>query len=111
VIEREDLVANAREVGRYLKDGLETLAQKYEVIGDVRGDGLFIGVELVRDRSTREPASGEAARLVNGMRRKHVLISAAGVHANTLKIRPPLPFSRDNADLLLATMDTVLANL
>jgi 4-aminobutyrate aminotransferase-like enzyme len=111
VIEREDLVAKAREVGRYLKDGLETLAQKYEVIGDVRGDGLFIGVELVRDRSTREPASGEAASLVNGMRREHVLISAAGIHANTLKIRPPLPFSRDNADLLLATMDTVLATL
>ena len=63
----------------------------------MRGAGLFIGVELVRDRATREPATEQAARVVN-LRDRQVLISSAGEHANTLKIRPPLPFSTADAD-------------
>ena len=102
---------NARAVGAYLRQGLETLAQRHDLIGDVRGTGLFIGVELVRDRSSLEPASEETARVVNGLRDRRVLIGSAGPFANILKIRPPLPFSRDNADLFLATLDDVLAAL
>ncbi|MDO9442673.1 MAG: aminotransferase class III-fold pyridoxal phosphate-dependent enzyme, partial [Beijerinckiaceae bacterium] len=100
-----------RDVGGYLRDGLRTLAQRYEIIGDVRGAGLFIGVELVTDRTTKAPATAQTARLVNGLREKRVLISAAGPHANVLKIRPPLVFSREHADVFLTAMDEVLGTV
>ncbi|MDB5630168.1 MAG: aminotransferase class III-fold pyridoxal phosphate-dependent enzyme [Tardiphaga sp.] len=111
VIEQEALIANARDVGAYMSDGLRALAQRHEIIGDVRGAGLFIGVELVRDRATKAPATSETARLVNGLRDKRVLISAAGPFANVLKIRPPLVFSRGHADRFLSAMDEVLGSL
>jgi 4-aminobutyrate aminotransferase-like enzyme len=111
VIEREALIANAADVGAYLRDGLRGLANMHEIIGDVRGAGLFIGVELVTDRHTRSPATAETARIVNGLRDRRVLISASGPHANVLKIRPPLVFSRDNADQFLAAFDEVAAGL
>ncbi|MDB5549047.1 MAG: aminotransferase class III-fold pyridoxal phosphate-dependent enzyme [Tardiphaga sp.] len=111
VIEQEALIANARDVGAYMSDGLRALAQRHEIIGDVRGAGLFIGVELVRDRATKAPATAETARLVNGLRDKRVLISAAGPFANVLKIRPPLVFSRGHADRFLSAMDEVLGSL
>ncbi|MFC4175450.1 aspartate aminotransferase family protein [Microvirga sp. GCM10011540] len=108
VIEEEGLVENARPVGDYLRDGLRALAQRCPVIGDVRGAGLFIGVELVRDRPTKEPATEETARLVNALRERQILISATGPAANILKIRPPLVFSTENADLFLSAMDDIL---
>ena len=111
VIEREGLIANARDVGIYLHDGLRTLAQRHAMIGDVRGAGLFIGVELVADRATKTPATAQTARLVNGLRERRVLISAAGPDANVLKIRPPLVFSQDNADHFLSALDAELSNL
>jgi 4-aminobutyrate aminotransferase-like enzyme len=111
VIENEALIENARAVGAYLRDGLRGLANMHEIIGDIRGAGLFIGVELVTDRATKNPATAATAKLVNGLREKRILISAAGPHANVLKIRPPLVFSRDNADLFLAAIDDVLAGL
>jgi 4-aminobutyrate aminotransferase-like enzyme len=87
------------------------LAQRHELIGDVRGAGLFVGVELVTDRATQQPATKETARLVNGLREKRVLISACGPGANILKIRPPLVFSRANADIFLNAMDEVLTDI
>jgi len=111
VIEREDLMANAQRVGRYLRAGIAKLAERHALIGDVRGAGLFVGVELVTDRQARTPATAETARIVNGLRERQVLLSATGEHANTLKIRPPLVFSEANADLLVETMDEVLAGL
>ena len=111
VIEREDLVANAQRVGRYLRAGLSELATRHALIGDVRGAGLFIGVELVTDRATKAPATAETARIVNGLREHGVLLSSTGEHANTLKIRPPLVFSEANADLLVGTLDEVLTAL
>jgi 4-aminobutyrate aminotransferase-like enzyme len=111
VIENESLIENARAVGAYLRDGLRGLANMHEIIGDIRGAGLFIGVELVTDRATKAPATAATAKLVNGLREKRILISAAGPHANVLKIRPPLVFSRDNADLFLAAIDDVLTGL
>lgn len=95
VIEREKLIENAATVGAYLREGLETVAQRHLLIGDIRSAGLFVGAELVRDRATREPATEEAARIVNGLRARRVLISAAGPTANVLKIRPPLVFSKE----------------
>jgi 4-aminobutyrate aminotransferase-like enzyme len=111
VIENESLIENVKQVGAYLKAGLHKLAKHHDVIGDVRGTGFFIGVELVKDHSSLEPATEEANRVVNGLRQKHVLISSAGPHANILKIRPPLTFAQQDADLFLQTLDEVLASL
>jgi 4-aminobutyrate aminotransferase-like enzyme len=111
VIEGEGLVANARDVGAYLRAGLLELAKRHEAIGDVRGAGLFVGVELVLDRATKAPASDLTAKLVNGLRQRRILISAAGPHANVLKIRPPLVFQRQHADRFLEGVDAVLAEI
>jgi len=111
VIEREDLLANAQRVGRYLRAGLRELATRHTLIGDTRGAGLFIGVELVTDRPTKAPATAETLRVVNALRDRGVLLSSTGEHANTLKIRPPLVFSQAHADLLVGTLDQVLTAL
>src|SRR5690606_26731720 len=111
VIEKEGLLDNARRVGAHLKAGPDSLAPRHEVIGEVRGAGLFVGVELVRDRASRAPAGDLAARLVNGLRERRILISAAGPAGNVLKIRPPLVFSEADADLFLAAVDEVLGGL
>lgn len=111
VIEQESLLENCRRVGDYLKDGLTKIANKYELIGDVRGCGLFFGVELVQDRVSKAPATGEARRLVNSMKEQGVLISKIGMHGNILKMRPPICFSKDNADMLLANLDQAFAQL
>jgi len=111
VIEGEGLVENARRVGNYLRDGLRMLGARHPIVGDVRGAGLFIGVELVRDPRTKAPATEETARLVNALRDRRVLISATGPDANILKIRPPLVFSKENADLFLSVMDDLLPGL
>lgn len=111
VLREQDLQGNARDVGAYLRQGLLELAERHELIGDVRGEGLFIGVELVTDRHTQAPATQAAAAVVNGMRQRHVLISATGPKANILKIRPPLVFAREHADLLLERLDATLLAL
>ena len=108
VIEREGLVENARIVGEHLRAGLRALSQKYAIIGDVRGRGLFCGVEMVEDRASKAPATRATRAIVNGMRERGVLISTTGRHEQILKIRPPMPFSTENADLLLTTLDEVV---
>jgi 4-aminobutyrate aminotransferase-like enzyme len=108
VIETEGLIENARLVGAHLREGLSMIAERHAMIGDVRGSGLFVGVELVADRATKTPATEATARLVNGLREKRVLISASGPAANVLKIRPPLVFTRAHAELFLTAMDEVL---
>jgi 4-aminobutyrate aminotransferase-like enzyme len=109
IIQRDHLQENAREVGGVLRQGLEALAAKYPAIADVRGAGLFIGVEIVADRAQKTPDAARTSRIVNGMRERGVLISASGPAANVLKIRPPLVFSAANAVQLLKTLDLVLA--
>jgi 4-aminobutyrate aminotransferase-like enzyme len=96
-------------VGTYLQEGLAGLARKHELIGSVRGGGLFFGLELVRGRG--EPAPDETKRLVNAMKDRGILINRIGPHDNVLKMRPPMPFSRDNAKLLLSALDDALASL
>ena len=108
VIEQENLQENALVVGEYIRDGLRALQSEHELIGDVRGRGLFIGVELVTDREAKTPATAQAKTIVNAMKEKGVLISNIGMYDNVLKMRPPLPFSKDNADLLLAVLEEVL---
>jgi 4-aminobutyrate aminotransferase-like enzyme len=111
VIRDEELLNHARTVGEYVQAGLGKLRDEYELIGDLRGRGLFFGTELVRDRRTLEPATAEARRLVNAMRERGVLISKIGMHDNILKMRPPMAFSHEHADLLLETLDDCLREL
>jgi 4-aminobutyrate aminotransferase-like enzyme len=108
VIAQQDLQRNALQVGGYLRERLAALAPRHALVGEVRGAGMFVGVELVADRATRTPATAEAARVVNGLRERQVLLSATGEHANVLKIRPPLVFTRAHADLLVQRLDEVL---
>jgi len=108
VIEREQLQKNALEMGAELTRGIEALALRYPIVGDVRGPGLFIGVELVRDRVTREPAPIETRAVVNGMRDRGVLVGRDGLHDNVLKIRPPLVFRPSHVDRLLCALDETL---
>jgi 4-aminobutyrate aminotransferase-like enzyme/Ser/Thr protein kinase RdoA (MazF antagonist) len=110
VIDDEGLMANAAAVGKHLMGRLRELAGSRPLIGDIRGRGLMIGVELVRDLSTREPARREAAAVVNGMRERGVLIGATGPAENVLKIRPPLVFDADQADLVVETLDSALGS-
>ncbi|ANM12974.1 MULTISPECIES: aspartate aminotransferase family protein [unclassified Rhizobium] len=111
VIEDEKLIENARAVGEYTRDAFKRLAQKHAIIGDVRGSGLFMGMEFVLDRATKEPAVAEASRMVNEMRQRGVLMGKIGIHQCATKIRPPMPFSRENADLMLSVFDDVLSGL
>ena len=111
VLEQEDLLSNAVETGAYVAEGLKVLQDKYEIIGDVRHKGMFFAAELVADRDSKAPATDQTRALVNAMARKGVLISRIGVHDNVLKMRPPMPFNRKHADLLLSTLDDCLAEL
>jgi 4-aminobutyrate aminotransferase-like enzyme/Ser/Thr protein kinase RdoA (MazF antagonist) len=111
VLENEDLTANATAVGAYFRAGLESLKVRYPIIGDVRSIGLAIGVELVRDPATREPAPQETMRLINGLRDEGVLVGSEGVHGNIIKMRPPLVFRRDHVDVAITAFRRALATL
>lgn len=104
----EGVQENVARVGAQLREGLSALAARHEVIGDIRGAGLYIGVEMVRERAGRTPDAGLAGRIVNDLRERRVLISATGPEANVLKIRPPLVFSPADADWLLNELSAVL---
>lgn len=109
VIERERILDNVKDVGEYLGPRLANLGRRHAQIGDVRGKGLFWGLEMVADRDTREPARAAAERVRDGLRRRGVLTGTCGPFGNVLKIRPPLVFSRENADMLLGRLDDALA--
>lgn len=111
VIEQEELQQNALTTGNRMLAGLRGLMARHPLIGDVRGLGLFLGVELVRDRDARTPADREAAYVANRMRDRGILISTDGPDHNVLKIKPPLVFGPADADRLVMTMDAVLAEL
>jgi 4-aminobutyrate aminotransferase-like enzyme len=108
-IEREKLVPHAAKIGKLLLDGITGLAAKHEAIGDVRGAGLFVGVELVSDRKTRTPDRGLTSQVVNLMRDKGVLLSACAQGHNVLKIRPPLVLSAEQAGMVIEALDASLA--
>src|ERR1044072_2672027 len=105
VVQEENVQAHALKIGERLLNGLHELQQRHEIISDVRGSGLFLGVELARDR---EPATSEAARIVNQLRERGILLGTDGPHHNVIKIRPPMPFSEADADLLLTTFEATL---
>ena len=107
VVQEEKLQSHAFGVGERLLNGLRDLQQRHEIIRDVRGSGLFLGVELMKDEN---PASVEAKRIVNRMREEGILLGTDGPSHNVLKIRPPMPFSNDAADQFITTLRAVLQN-
>jgi 4-aminobutyrate aminotransferase len=106
---REQFVANAAAVGDHLMNGLRELQKKHEIIGDVRGKGLMIGVELVRNRQTKERAIDERNALIQAMFRRGVLILGAG--RNAIRFAPPLVITRDQADRVLQIFDESLTDV
>lgn len=111
VIRDERLMANAAARGAQLHEGLTALAERHPLIGDVRGLGLFMGVELVRDPDTLEPADREIKVIVEAMKAEGILLSTEGPHHNVLKIKPPLVISQAECTRFLDTLDDVLARL
>lgn len=109
VIRDEGLVANAKTSGAHLKAGLKKLMSKHEMIGDVRGTGLALGVELVRDRATLEPADHETKQLISMIRDEGVMVGSEGKFGNILKIRPPIVLKPEHADIAVAAVDRALA--
>lgn len=108
VIEGEGLQAHAFEIGNFLQAGLRELQKSHALIGDVRGLGLFLGVELVVDRETLEPAKRQTAYIAERMKERGILMSIDGPHHNVLKIKPPLVFSRGDAERLLEVLGETL---
>lgn len=109
VVEGEGLQQHALETGAHLLKGLRELQARHELIGDVRGAGLFLGVELVRDRATLEPAGTEADKVIQQLRARNILVSTDGPFGNVLKLKPPMVFTRADAEELVTEFDGVLA--
>lgn len=111
VIDDQDLQANAHHQGKRLRDGLLQLQSRYPIIGDVRGRGLFQGIELVRNQASLEPAAEEAGTVVNRLRELHVLAGTDGPLHNVIKLRPPMIVTEVDVDYLLAQLDRALGEL
>ncbi len=108
VIEAEGIQENALAVGCRLKAGLEALMDRHALIGEVRGMGLMLGLELVKDRQTKEPATAEAGRILEEARSRGLLLGKGGFYGNVLRIKPPMCLSVDDADFLVACLDEAL---
>ena len=111
VIDEEGLQANSLNLGAQLRSGLLKLQEKHSIIGEVRGKGLMIGVELVRDRTTKEPAKTECAQVFETARELGLLIGKGGLNGNTLRIKPPMCLTAADAGFMLEVLDTALARL
>ena len=111
VIDREKLQENSLHVGNYLLDGFRRLADKHDVIGEVRGKGLMIGVELVKDRAAKTPAKEETAQVFETARELGALIGKGGFFGNVLRIKPPMCLTQADANFLLEAVDTAMARL
>ena len=108
MIKEEGLQENALQTGAYLKQGLADLSTRFPVIGDVRGSGLFLGIELVSDPLSKIPAAAATSYIANRMRTLGILMSTDGPDHNVLKIKPPMVFGKAQADFLLGTLERVL---
>jgi len=111
VIEQEKLQQNAHKIGRHIKDGLERLKVKHPVIGDVRGQGLMLGVELVKDRRTKEPAKAECAEVLERARELGLLLGKGGLWGQTIRFAPPMCITQADAAFTLEVFDAALYGL
>jgi 4-aminobutyrate aminotransferase-like enzyme len=109
IVEGDNLQSHAGEIGEYFLRSLEGLKSQHAIIGDVRGQGLYLGIELVRDEETKEPAPDEALEISEAMMMNGVIVYPTGVYENVLKLKPPMVFGRDEVDFFVATLDRVLA--
>lgn len=105
VIEAEGIQENAVVVGDQLMQGLLELKEKHPVIGDVRGMGLMLGIELVKDRQSKEPGSSEAAALMELTRERGLILGKGGLFGNTMRIKPPMCINKDDAEFMISTLD------
>jgi alanine-glyoxylate transaminase / (R)-3-amino-2-methylpropionate-pyruvate transaminase len=111
VIEEEGLQRNAKVVGRRFREGLERLATAHPIVGDVRGMGLMLGVELVADRKARTPASAETLEVLEAAREMGVLLGKGGLAGNVLRIKPPMCITADDVDFALDVLDRAFARV
>ena len=103
-IHTENILQNVHDTGVYFRAGIAKLQEQHSVIGDVRGKGMFIGMDLVKDRTSKEHAPAEAARMIELLREEGMLVATVGVEANILKVRPPLIFNGEHTDIALGMM-------
>jgi alanine-glyoxylate transaminase/(R)-3-amino-2-methylpropionate-pyruvate transaminase len=111
VIEREKLQANALSLGNQLFAGLERLKQKHNLIGDVRGKGLLLGIELVRDRTTKEPAKVECSQVLETCKDLGLLLGKGGLSGQTIRFSPPMCINQHDASFILEVLDEALSRL
>lgn len=111
VIDREHIQDNAREVGGHLKGRLLELQKRQPLIGEVRGLGLMLGIELVRDRKTKEPANSETAEVLERARQRGLLVGKGGLFGNVIRLKPPMCITKDDADFIVDCLDEVLTSL
>lgn len=111
VIERENLQANTLKLGNYILAGLEKLKGRHSIIGDVRGKGLMLGIELVKDRATKEPAKAECAQVLEKSRELGLLLGKGGLWGQTIRFAPPMCATQADADFLLDVLDAAMASL
>ena len=109
VIKEEKLQENANSIGEYLLCGLKSIQNNHNIIGDIRGSGLFIGIELIKDMDNMIPAADEAEIIINKMKKKGILISSDGPDHNVLKIKPPLVFNKRNANFFLESFEDIIS--
>jgi alanine-glyoxylate transaminase/(R)-3-amino-2-methylpropionate-pyruvate transaminase len=111
VIETEKLQENAHKMGGHILSGLEKLKSKYPVIGDVRGKGLMLGVEMVKNRATKEPAKAECAQVLESAREMGLLIGKGGLWGQTIRFAPPMCITKADADFILGVFDAAFATV
>jgi len=109
VIEREKLQANALKIGNHILAGLERLKVKHNLIGDVRGKGLLLGIELVKERVTKEPATSECVKVLESCRDMGLLLGKGGLYGQTIRFSPPMCLHQQDADFLLDVLDRAFA--
>jgi len=111
VIDREKLQANSLKIGNRILAGLNRLKEKHNIIGDVRGKGLLLGIELVKDRQSKEPAKEECAQLMESCKDMGLLLGKGGLWGQTIRFSPPMCVNEQDADFLLEVLDQALMNL
>jgi 4-aminobutyrate aminotransferase len=109
-LEEQDLQHNAQRVGKFLMDGLRDLGERHDVIGEVRGKGLLLGMELVKDRETKEPAADVAAQVMEGTKERGLLVGKGGLYGNVLRMAPPLSITEEDAARAIETIDAALGD-
>jgi len=111
VIDRDGIQQNCLEVGDYLMDGYRKLMSKHDIIGHVRGKGLMTGIELVKDRHTKEPATAECAQVFERAKELGLLVGKGGFFGNVLRIKPPMCIHKADVDFMIAVLDRAMAEL